>query len=47
MAVIAVGFPGEPQDLPEEYQEREMAERNRQPLGDVAFSGRWESPYLD
>jgi nitroreductase len=47
MAVIAVGFPGAPQDLPEEFQERELAERNRRPLTDIAFSGRWESPYLD
>lgn len=47
MAVIAVGFPGAPQDLPEEFQERELAERNRRPLEEIAFSGRWESPYLD
>ena len=47
MAMIAVGYPGDPNELPENFQERELAERNRQPLGEIAFAGRWESPYLD
>jgi nitroreductase len=47
MAMIAVGYPGDPDRLPEDLQEREMAERNRRPLSEIAFTGRWESPYLD
>jgi nitroreductase len=47
MAVIAVGYPGDPDRLPGELQEREMAQRNREPLADIAFAGRWEEPYLD
>ena len=47
MAMIAVGAPGDPARLPAELQERELGERNRRPLEDMAFAGRWESPYLD
>lgn len=47
MAMIAVGYPGDPERLPEDLQEREFAERNREPLSAIAFTGRWESPYFD
>jgi nitroreductase len=47
MAVIAIGYPGDPDQLPDDLQERELAERNRRPLSEIAFTGRWESPYLD
>jgi hypothetical protein len=45
--MIAVGAPGDPARLPAELQERELGERVRRPLEDMAFAGRWESPYLD
>lgn len=47
MAVIAVGYPGDPVRLPGDLQEREMAQRNRESLTDIAFAGRWDEPYLD
>ena len=47
MSITAIGYPGDPKNLPPEFQEREMAERNRKDIGEIAFAGRWESPYLD
>lgn len=44
MAVMALGHPGEPESLPEAYQERERAPRSRKPLSEIAFSGTWGNP---
>lgn len=45
MAMIAIGYAGDPDALPEGPRAAELADRNRQPLEGIAFSGRWESPY--
>jgi nitroreductase len=45
MAMIAVGHPGDPDALPEGLREKELAPRGRQPLEEIAFSGRWSKPY--
>ncbi|MDX1455680.1 MAG: nitroreductase family protein [Gammaproteobacteria bacterium] len=45
MAMIAVGYPGDPSYLPEAKQEAEAAERKRSPLGSRFFAGAWEAPY--
>jgi len=45
MAMIAVGFPGDPALLSEEQQARESSPRQRKPLPEIAFAGTWLSPY--
>lgn len=43
LAVLAMGYPGEPEDLPSEtLREKELATRTRQPLSDFVYVGEWE-----
>lgn len=41
MSAIAVGWPSEPDDLPEKLKEMEVKPRQRLPLKDVVFQGHW------
>ncbi len=41
VAAIAVGYPGDPDSLPEKLRERELAPRSRKPLEQFVFTGRW------
>jgi nitroreductase len=41
VAGIALGYPGDPQSLPERLRQRELAPRERRPLPEFVFSGRW------
>ena len=41
MAMIAIGHPGDPAELPEEKRTSELAPRHRVPLAEMAFEGRW------
>jgi nitroreductase len=41
IAAIAIGYPGEPESLPEKLREREIAPRTRKPLSEFVMSGRW------
>ena len=41
VAMIAVGYRGEADDLPEEFRERERAPRVRKPLESFVYSGNW------
>ncbi|MBD2296173.1 nitroreductase family protein [Anabaena sphaerica FACHB-251] len=41
IAAIAVGYPGDPQTLPEQYQQREFAPRQRKPQHTFVFTGTW------
>ena len=41
VAGIALGYPGDPQSLPEGLRKREMAPRERKPMAQFVFSGRW------
>jgi nitroreductase len=45
MAMIAVGYSGTVEDLPEETRKRESAPRTRKPLEEWAFAGRWDHPF--
>lgn len=47
MAMIAVGYPfrGDLASLPEDTRKRELAERTRKPLGEIAFNGTWDRGY--
>lgn len=44
MSMIAVGYQAAPEILTGEVREKEMAPRQRQPMGDVFFEGQWGTP---
>lgn len=44
VAMIAVGYPGDPAVLPDSLREREMKPRERQPIEDFVFSANWGRP---
>ena len=41
VAMIAVGYPGDPAVLPDYLREREIKARERQPANDFVFSAQW------
>jgi nitroreductase len=41
VVVIAIGYPGRLEDLPEELQQKERAERVRKPLSELVHYDRW------
>jgi nitroreductase len=41
VAAIAVGYPGDPESLPEKLRERELAPRARKPLSEFVMTGAW------
>jgi len=41
VAMIALGYPGDPQTLPETLRERELAGRSRKGLEEFVFAARW------
>ena len=47
MAMIAVGHPGDPADLPEDRRASELAGRSRRPFGETCFDGTWGAPLAD
>lgn len=42
VTAMAIGYPGEPSQLPEDFQAREVEARRRNPLAEVVSSGRWD-----
>ncbi len=44
VAVIAIGYSGDPKALPEALRRREMAPRARRPLGEFVFNTTWGEP---
>ena len=47
LTMIALGYPGVPDQLPEPLKERELAPRTRKPLDEFVFEGRWQQPAPD
>lgn len=45
--VVAVGYAGEPEDLPEDFRERELAKRSRKEMSEFVFEHAWNRPYRD
>lgn len=45
VAMIAIGYPGDPTVLPEPLRERERGPRHRRPIDEWTFSGEWGIPY--
>ncbi len=44
MAMLAVGYEGDANNLPDELKARELGERKRKPLGELFFNGVWNKP---
>jgi nitroreductase len=44
VAMIAIGYPGNPDILPERLRERELRPRSRRPIGAWTFFGQWGIP---
>ena len=44
VAGLAIGYPGDPNSLPDKLRERELAPRQRKPLTDFVFTGHWATP---
>lgn len=44
VAAIAMGYPGDPEDLPEDLRMREMAPRLRRPLAALVSGAGWQTP---
>ncbi len=42
VAMGAIGYIGDPETLPEQLKERELAPRARHPLNELAFKGTWK-----
>jgi nitroreductase len=45
LVAVAVGYPGNLEDLPEEFRERELAPRERKSLGLFVFGLSWGDPW--
>ena len=44
VAMIAIGYPGDPGSLPEDLRQREVAPRQRKPIREFVFSGKFGQP---
>jgi len=44
IAAIAIGFPGDPETLPEQLKQRELAARERKPLAEIVMGAKWGEP---
>jgi nitroreductase len=40
-AAMAIGYPGDPESLPQQLRERELAPRTRKPLAEFVMTGDW------
>ena len=47
VTAIAVGYPGDPEDLAPEIKERELQPRERKPLSEFVFADTWEQPWTE
>ena len=41
VAALAIGYPGDPQSLPDQLRERELAPRSRKSLSEFVMTGHW------
>jgi nitroreductase len=48
MAAIAIGYPGDPDSLPQPLRDREVAPRTRKPISEFVMSGSWgkKAPFV-
>jgi hypothetical protein len=43
-AMSVIGYPGDPDQLPDDLRKGERAPRKRKPLTEMVFGPRWEEP---
>ena len=41
VSAIAIGYPGDPETLPEDFRKRELAPRTRKPIREFVMTGSW------
>ena len=48
IAALAIGYPGDPESLPQPLRDREVAPRTRKPISEFVMSGSWgkKTPFL-
>jgi nitroreductase len=48
IAAMAIGYPGDPDSLPQSLRDREVAPRTRKPISEFVMSGSWgkKAPFL-
>jgi nitroreductase len=46
VTALALGYLGDPEELPEDLRRKELAPRSRKPLSELVFSGGWGEPAL-
>src|SRR5262249_10121902 len=44
IAAFAIGYPGDPNALPQPLRDREIAPRSRKPIRDFVITGQWGQP---
>ena len=44
VAMMAIGYPGDPESLPEDLRQKELAPRQRKPIAEFVFSGKFGRP---
>jgi len=47
VTIIAIGYQGDPSELPDDLQERERQPRTRKSLAEVVFAGHWNEPLTE
>lgn len=45
VTVFAVGYSGDADELPDDFRQREHAERTRKEIGEFVFAGEWNRPF--
>lgn len=45
VTALAIGYPGNPEELPEEFKESEYEERQRKPLDSFLYEVKWEKKW--
>lgn len=43
VAMVAIGYPGDPEQLPDDLKQAEISESEREPLANIVFKGQWGS----
>lgn len=46
VTALALGYAADPQSLPEDLKQRDLADRSRKPISKFVFRGEWGSPAL-
>ncbi len=41
VAMVAIGYPGDPNQLPEDLKQAEITESQREPLANLVYKGKW------